>query len=961
MNDKKTFPQIEEEIMKYWEENKTFEKSVENRKESNSYVFYDGPPFATGLPHYGHIVAGTMKDLVPRFWTMKGKRVERRWGWDCHGLPIENIVEKELNLNSRKDIETMGVDKFNEACRSKVLIYADEWKRIVKRLGRWVDMENDYKTMDPDFMESVWWVFKSLWDKNLLYEGHKSMHICPRCETTLSNIEVSQNYKDVKDISVTSKFELVDEPKTYVLAWTTTPWTLPGNVALAVGADLTYVKVEMGEEKFILVKELVAKFFEGKEYKVLSSFKGSDLVGKKYVPLFDYYKDADLINKKNIYIIESADFVSTEDGTGVVHIAPAFGEDDMRLGQEKKLSFIQHVGQDGRFTADVKDFAGMEVKPKEDPTSTDVEILKHLTAKGLIFSKEKYAHSYPFCWRCESPLLNYATSSWFVKVAEQKDALLKNAEGINWVPDHLKEGRFGQWLEGARDWSISRSRYWGTPLPVWKCECGAVKVIGSKKELEEFGGVKVEDLHKHFVDKIEMPCEKCGAKMKRISEVLDCWFESGSMPYAQMHYPFENKEKFEQNFPAEFIAEGVDQCRCWFYVLHVLSTSLFNKKGYKNVVVNGILLAEDGQKMSKSKKNYPDPMLVVDKYGADALRFYLTSASVMRAEDLCFSEKGVDEVYKKVVLILMNVLNFYKMYESRVDVKAKSENVLDQWLMTKTNLLIQEVSEKMEAYELTKAARPIADYIDELSTWYVRRSRDRFKEESEISPAGATLRQALEKLSLVLAPFMPYLAEHIWQTLGNKDSVHLQDWPEVDKKAIDKKILEDMSRVREIVELGLAARDEAKVKVRQPLQYIRYEAKELNKEFEKIIAEELNVKEVKWTEGIIPKPGRMMKESGDLKVALNLEITEELKWEGLVREITRQINNLRKEAGFTIDDKADLVYSTESEQLKEFFTKENFVEQLKKATLLASIIVGEGMNEVKVNEEKLKISLTKNQ
>jgi len=944
--------------MKYWEENKIFEKSVENRDASNSYVFYDGPPFATGLPHYGHIVAGTMKDLVPRFWTMKGKRVERRWGWDCHGLPIENIVEKELNLNSRKDIETYGVDKFNETCRSKVMMYADEWKKIVKRLGRWVDMENDYKTMDPDFMESVWWVFKSLWEKGLLYEGHKSMHICPRCETTLSNIEVSQNYKDVKDISVTCKFELVDEPKTYVLAWTTTPWTLPGNVALAVGADLNYVKVEFDGAKYILVKELVPKFFEGKDYKVLENFKGATLVGKKYVPLFDYYKEADLVNKENLYVIESADFVSTEDGTGVVHIAPAFGEDDMNLGREKKLSFIQHVGQDGRFTSDVVDFAGMEVKPKEDPTATDVEVLKYLSAKDLIFSKEKYAHSYPFCWRCESPLLNYATSSWFVKVADQKEALLKNSESINWVPEHLKEGRFGQWLEGARDWSISRSRYWGNPLPVWKCDCGNVKVVGSRQELEELSGAKVDDLHKHFVDKIQFKCDKCEAQMSRIPEVLDCWMESGSMPYGQMHYPFENKEKFEQNFPAEYIAEGVDQCRAWFYVLHVLSTSLFNTPAYKNVVVNGIVLAEDGQKMSKSKKNYPDPMLIVNKYGADALRFYLTSASVMRAEDLCFSEKGVDEVYKKIVLILMNVLNFYKMYETRVDVTAKSNNVLDEWLMSKTDLLVKEVTEKMEAYELTKAARPLSDYIDELSTWYVRRSRDRFKDEAEISSAGATLRRALEKLALVLAPFMPYLAEHVWLSLGNKESVHLQDWPEV-QGGIDKKVLIDMQAVRNLVELGLAARDEAKIKIRQPLQTFRYDGKELNKEFEKIVAEELNVKEVKWTDGIISKLNHALKETAERKVSLDLKITEDLKWEGLLRELTRQVNNLRKEAGLTIEDKATLVYETESSVIKEFFTKEKLVEQLSRVTLLASINVGDGQNEVKVNEEKLKITLTK--
>lgn len=959
MLEKKPFPKIEEDIQKFWAENEVFKKSVSQREEKDAYVFYDGPPFATGLPHYGHIVAGTMKDLVPRFWTMKGRRVERRWGWDCHGLPIENIVEKELNLNSRKEIEELGVDKFNEACRSKVLIYADEWKRIVSRLGRWVDMENDYKTMDPDFMESVWWVFKSLYEKGYLYEGHKSMHICPRCETTLSNIEVSQNYQDIKDLSLTSKFELVDEPGTYVLAWTTTPWTLPGNVALAVGEDLNYVKVEFEGKKFILVKDLIEKYFTDKEFKILEEFKGKELEGKKYKPLFNNFLDQDLRNKENLYTIVTADFVSTEDGTGVVHIAPAFGEDDMRLGQEKNLSFIQHVGQDGRFTKEMGDLAGREVKPKEDPSSTDVEVLKILAAKDLMFAKEKYEHSYPFCWRCDSPLLNYATSSWFVSVMDVKDKALKHAKNISWVPAHLKEGRFGQWLEGARDWSISRSRYWGNPLPVWKCECGEVKVVGSREELEKLSGKKVEDLHKHFVDKIEFNCEKCGQNMKRIPEVLDCWFESGSMPYGQMHYPFENKEKFEENFPAEFIAEGVDQCRAWFYVMHILSTALFDKNAYKNVVVNGIVLAEDGQKMSKSKKNYPDPMLVVEKYGADALRYYLSGASVMRAEDLRFSEASVDEVYKKVILITLNVLSFYKMYETHVNETIESEHVLDRWILSKTNELIKEVNEKMEAYELTKAVKPIGDFITELSTWYLRRSRDRFKDMASVSAAGTTLKEVLSKLALVMAPFTPFLAEHIWLSLGNEDSVHLQDWPKVDKEKVDEKLMESMAKARQIVELGLAARDEAKVKVRQPLQYLRYQSKELGEEMEEIIAEELNVKEVKWTKEVQHKAGRILKEDGELKIALNLELTDELKSEGVLRELTRQINNLRKQQGFTIEDKAILTYETGGKELKKLFSNSELTEKLKQATLLADIKIGGGGEVVKINQEEVSIILNK--
>ena len=959
MNKKKTFSQIEEEIQKVWEENKVFEKSVSQRDEKDSYVFFDGPPFATGLPHYGHIVAGTMKDLVPRYWAMKGKRVERRWGWDCHGLPVENIVEKELKLNSRKEIEELGVDKFNEICRTKVLTYADEWKKIVGRLGRWVDMENDYKTMDVDFMESVWWVFKTLWEKGFLYEGHKSMHVCPRCETTLSNIEVTQNYKDVKDLSVVSMFELVEEVGTYVLAWTTTPWTLPGNVALAVGEDLDYVKVEFEGKKYIVVRELVEKVFEDKEYEILERFKGKELEGKKYKPLFDNFIDQDLRNKENLYIIVTADFVSVEDGTGIVHLAPAFGEDDMAIGNEKDLSFIQHVGPDGRFVEAMGDLAGNEVKPKEDPTATDVDMIKYLAGKGLLFAKKKYEHSYPFCWRCESPLLNYATSSWFVKVTDIKPEALEYAKDVNWVPGHLKEGRYGQWLEGARDWSISRSRYWGTPLPVWKCECGELKVVGSKDELEKLSGDKTDDLHKHFVDKMEIPCEKCGKQMKRIPEVLDCWFESGSMPYGQMHYPFENKEKFEANFPAEFIAEGVDQCRAWFYVMHVLSSALFNKNAYKNVVVNGIVLADDGQKMSKSKQNYPDPMILVDKYGADALRYYLINSSVMRAEDLRFSEEGVDEVYKKVVLITLNVLSFYKMYEEKISGEAKSEHVLDRWILAKTNALVKEVNEKMEAYELTRAIKPIGEFITELSTWYIRRSRDRFKDEKAVASAGFTLKEVLTKLSLVMAPFTPFMAEHIWMNLGNKESVHLQDWPEANEKLIDKALLENMGRARQIVEMGLSARDEAKMKVRQPLQYLRYEAKELGEELELVVAEELNVKEVKWTEKIQHKPERMLKEDGELKVALNLELTEELKLEGLLREITRQVNNQRRQQGLTIEDLVSLTYNTEGEELKKFFTNKELVEKLKQATLLSDLKEGDGETLVKVNQEEILITLTK--
>jgi len=622
---KQSLPKIEEDVLKFWEENKIFEKSVNKKAPNGDYVFYDGPPFATGTPHYGHIVGSVMKDVVPRYWTMKGYRVERKWGWDCHGLPIENIVEKEMGSKTKKEIEELGVEKFNNLCRSKVLQYVSEWEKIIKRLGRWADMKNAYKTMDLSFMESVWRVFKELYDKGLIYESYRSMHICPRCETTLSQSEVAEGYKIIKDLSCIVKFELVDEPETFVLAWTTTPWTLMGNVALAVGEDIDYVKVETQHccvstgvaENYILAKERLADIMKEKEYKIISKFKGSNLVGKNYKPVFDYYfKQEKLENRENGWKIYSADFVTTEDGTGVVHIAPAFGDDDFKLSQQYNLPFVQHIGMDGIIKKEASEFSSIDLKPRaknkpEEIREADLTVVKFLEKQGKIFHSEKYEHSYSHCWRCDTPLINYATSSWFVAVVKIKERALELAKNINWTPAHIKEGWFGNWLEGARDWSISRQRFWASAIPIWRCEkCDELKVIGSVKELEELSGEKIADLHKHTVDKIIFKCEKCDGTMRRVSDVLDTWFDSGSMPYAQMHYPFENKEKFEANFPAEFIAEGQDQCRCWFYYLHILGTALKDKPAFKNVIVNGIVVGEDGKKLSKRLKNYPDPAAV---------------------------------------------------------------------------------------------------------------------------------------------------------------------------------------------------------------------------------------------------------------------------------------------------------------------------------------------------------------
>ncbi len=949
------------EILKFWEEHKTFEKSVSMRDENKPYVFYDGPPFATGLPHYGHIVASVMKDVVPRYWTMNGKRVERVWGWDCHGLPIENIVEKELGTKSKKEIEEMGVAKFNEMCRSKVLSYVDEWEKTINRLGRWVDMKHAYRTMDNDYMESVWWVFKQLWEKDLIYHGYRPMHICPRCETTLSQQEVSEGYKDVKDISVTAKFKVTNAQEklgldgdVFVLAWTTTPWTLPGNVLLAVGADVEYSLVKCEGESFFIASELVGVNFEGKEFEVVQKFSGKDLVGLTYVPLFPYFAES-----KNSFRVVTADFVTTEDGTGVVHLAPAFGTDDYEVFKQENVPFIQHVGMDGKFIDAVTDFAGYHVKPAEDHTSTDVEIVKWLAHNGKLFSKKKYEHSYPHCWRCDTPLINYATSSWFVSVTKIKEKALAEAEKINWSPEHIKEGRFGKWLEGARDWSISRQRFWATVIPVWQSSDGDSICVGSLKELEELSGKKVSDLHKHVVDEITF--EKDGKLYKRVPDVLDTWFDSGSMPYAQVHYPFENKEKFEAGFPAEFIAEGQDQTRAWFYYLHVLATSLFGGPAYKNVIVNGIVLAEDGKKMSKKLKNYPDPNVVLEKYGADALRYYLCTSPVMHAENLNFSEAGVRELYGKLINTLSNVVEFYLMFAGeKKNVEAVvSENVLDQWILAKLQLLIKEVTENMNAYKLSEASRPIVEFVTELSQWYVRRSRDRFKGEDEADKqaALATLREVLLTLSKVMAPFTPFFAEKMYKDVGGAgESVHLEMWSQVDENLMNAQALLQMDVARKVVEMGLSLRAEAGLKVRQPLSNLVINNAELSSQLRNIIAEEMNVKQVIFGE-VNAKENVVVKEDGEVKVGLETEVTESLKKEGYLRELIRTINQLRKEMELTVKDSVVIEYLTEDETMQSVFTE--FGEELQKNVLATKLQQGTGEKEFEIDGKKVSLKIQK--
>jgi isoleucyl-tRNA synthetase len=1114
----------EEAILAFWEEHEIFNKSLEHpagQAPKGDYVFYDGPPFATGLPHYGHILAGTIKDAIPRFWTMRGYRVRRKWGWDCHGLPLENLIEKQLGLANKREIEAYGIKNFNEAARAAVMEFADDWKRIVPRMGRFADMEDDYKTMDSTYTESVWWVFSELHKKGLVYEGFKSMHLCPRCGTTLSNFEVNLGYKDIKDIAVTVKLPLLDEAgvktDTSLLVWTTTPWTLPGNLAAAVNREFTYVKVrvktEIGEEFLVLAKGRLAQLGDS-EYEVVEELLGASLVGRSYEPPFAYLKGEVMEGKEHAWKIYHADYVELgEEGTGGVHLAPAYGEEDMVLAKEHGVPIFHHVDYEGRFKDFVTDFAGKLVKPKDDDKSdvshldTDIEIVKALKESGKLFKKENITHSYPHCWRDDTPLLNYATTSWFVKVTDFKDGLVEANNQVHWVPDHVGSNRFGKWLEGARDWAISRQRYWGAPLPIWRnAETGEIHVLSSLAELKahvkksgntyllmrhgesvsnaeeytsslladenpltekgkeqvrqaiasladkgitkiitspyqrtretasivstalglpsdavyedarlgeikmgeyegktnaeyqaairnapdwatfspvdgesrqmvkervgeflyatdaananeviliishasplnmllsvadgralndktyehDIEGNKYEnaqvrelafvplphndyyelDYHRPYIDDVVVE-DAAGNRLVRVPDVFDCWFESGSMPYGQHHYPFENKDSFEKEyFPARFIAEGLDQTRGWFYSLIVLGTALFGKSPYENVIVNGLVLAEDGKKMSKSLRNYPDPMDLADRVGVDAMRYYLLSSPIMRAEDLNFSEKEVTELQRKNIGRLHNVLAMYEMFADGTKAAADSPHVLDRWIITRLNQLIAESTAGYESYELDKATRPIADFIDDLSVWYLRRSRERLKGEDVADKALAlgTLRYTLRTLALVMAPAMPFYAEYLYRAVREEneaESVHLAAWPEAGE--VDGAVLSAMQATRNVVSSALEFRLKANVKVRQPLSTLKIamSAKEqLPEEYLPIIQEEVNVKHVVFAELV----------SGTLELITT--ITAELKAEGDAREFIRAVQDLRKGAGLMPQDRVELIVETTPE------------------------------------------------
>ncbi len=888
----------EEKILKYWKDKDIFHKSIKNREGCSFFSFYDGPPFATGKPHYGHILATTIKDTILRYWTMKGYQVPRRIGWDCHGLPIENLIEKEMGIKNKKEIEEMGVEKFNDACKASVFACVDDFESILKRVGRWADYDKAYSTMENNYIESVWWVLSQLWNKDLVSKKYRVSPYCPRCGTTLSNFEVNQGYKETRDKSIYIKFKT---NQGYFLVWTTTPWTLPGNVALVVNPEMIYCLVENNNEKYILAKERL--FILDGDYKIINEIKGKELIGLKYEPMFDYLKNTE--NIENAFQVVSGDFVSSDNGTGIVHMNPMYGEDDFDIGKKYNLPFFHTVDSSGNFKEEVYDFKGDFVK------DADEKIINKLKDNNVFYKEEIILHEYPYCWRCDSPLLYYATESWYVSVVNIKDQLIKNNKEIHWVPDHIKEGRFGKWLEGARDWNFSRNRFWGTPIPIWECEeCKEIICINSIEDLERKTNFKLKDLHLPYIDEVKIECPQCKKEMKRTSGVFDCWFESGSMPYAQWHYPFENKELVEKTFPADFIAEGLDQTRGWFYTLHVLATALTmediglgkNKPAFKNVIVNGLILDEKGRKLSKKLKNYPDPKEVFDKYGADALRMFLLSSTSI-GEDYRFSEERVKEVWRKIISSIENCYSFYETYKGEHE-ETESNNVLDKWIMSKIEKLNEEIVNLMDDYELTKSSRLFYDFLDNLSNWYIRRSRKRFQKAEEIKEASFTLNYVLLKLSKLIAPFTPFIAEEIFLKLDNStESVHLSDYPQIKKQYIDDGLEKEMQEARDIVNLVLRERSEKGIKVRQPLNCLKIK-KEIKKDILDLIKEEINVKEI-----IVDK-------SISNEVELDLEITEELKEEGMIRDIVRHIQQMRKEQGFIPKDRIIVHY-----QNSDFFDK----------------------------------------
>jgi isoleucyl-tRNA synthetase len=854
-----SFVEAEKNILKFWNESQIFKKSLDKTRSGKNYIFYDGPPFATGLPHHGHIVASTLKDVVPRYFTMKGYFVDRRFGWDCHGLPIEQEIDKKFGMSASDFVAQHGVKKYNDECRGIVDRYVNEWEKTIGRLGRWVDFKNDYKTMDLNFMESVWWVFKSIWDQGLIYQGNKIVPYSPALQTALSNFEAGQNYQDIQDPAVTILFRTKKDPNTYFAAWTTTPWTLPSNLALCVHPEIEYVKVkDLDKNIFIIMARARLESYKKQfKYEEIESFPGAKLKGERYEPLFPYFSH---LEKDGYFVMLNDEYVTTTDGTGIVHQAPGFGEDDNRVMKAAGLNeVVVPLDISAKFTSEIKDFAGMQIK------DADKDIIKNLKERGQLFHQSVLVHSYPMCPRTDTPLIYRAMPQWYLAVEKIKDKMIKANQEITWVPETIKEGRFGKWLENARDWAISRSRVWGTPLPIWiNDKNGKAICMGSIADLKKYTGVELKDLHREYVDDLTFSIPGEEGTYRRIPEVLDCWFESGSMPYAQLHYPFENQEVFKQGFPAEFIAEGLDQTRGWFYTLTVLSAALFDKPAFKNVIVNGMVLAKDGKKMSKRLRNYTPPDELIDTFGADSLRLFLINSGLVKAEELRFTDDGVKDMVRRALLPWFNSYKFFSTYAA-VDgwkvssTQTPSDNILDRWVLSKLQTLIKNVNHEMQAYRLYNVVPELFAFIEDLTNWYIRLNRRRFWEEglsADKNAAYSTLYTTLESLSRLMAPFTPFIADYIYQDMkkfGGKteESVHLCSYPEAQEDRINSTLETAVDRMAQVVMLGRQKRIQEGVKVKTPLkllQVIHQDASLLEeiKKLEEYIKIELNVKTVDY-------------------------------------------------------------------------------------------------------------------
>jgi len=1019
-------PEVERRVLDFWQADETFEASVEQRPAgdngSNEFVFYDGPPFANGLPHYGHLLTGYVKDVVPRYQTMKGRRVERRFGWDCHGLPAEVEAEKQLGLSTKAEILALGVDKFNAACRDSVLRYTNEWERYVTRQARWVDFENDYKTLDLDYMESVMWAFKTLHDKGLVYEGFRVLAYCWRCETPLSNTETRMDdvYRDRQDPAVTVRFRL--ETGEDLLVWTTTPWTLPSNLAVAVNPDVEYAVFEEHGQRYVLAAALAGSYErELANATRVGSMRGSELVGRRYTPLFDFLAEQ---GGPNAFQVLAGDFVTTEDGTGVVHLAPAFGEDDQNACNAAGIPTVVTVDEHTRFTALVPAYQGLQVFEANKP------VLRDLKERGLVVRHDTYTHPYPHCWRCDTPLVYKAVSSWFVAVTTFRDRMVELNQQINWTPEHVRDGQFGKWLEGARDWSISRTRFWGSPLPVWRSdnpEYPRVDVYGSLDELERDFGVRPTDLHRPGIDELTRPNpdDPTGrSTMRRVPDVLDCWFESGSMPFAQVHYPFENRDWFEHHYPGDFIVEYTAQTRGWFYTLHVLATALFDRPAFRNCVVHGTVLGEDGRKMSKTLRNYPDVYLMFDKYGSDAMRWFLMSSPVLRGGDMSVTESGIRDAVRQVLLPLWNVWYFFSLYANAEGYSAvrrtDSSDLLDRYVLAKTGELVADVTRQMDAYDVSGACGSVRAYLDALTNWYVRRSRNRFWTGDR--DAFDTLYTVLETLCRVVAPLAPMVAEEVWRGLTGGRSVHLADWADAAEFPADHELVASMDAVRDVCSAALSLRKARGLRVRLPLARLTVATPEADRlaPFADLVADEVNVKDVLFASDLDqycqqvltvvpralgPRVGGQVQQviravkAGDwalvdgapvaagvtlqpgeyeLKlvaaqgleasplpaergvVVLDTAVTPELAAEGLARDVVRVVQMARREAGLDVSDRVALVVEAPGDVAAAVEAHRDFVAA---ETLAVSVTVGDagpgGFAGEAGDGEKVRVAVTR--